>query len=197
MIFFAVLSIKRQKTFNDGGCQTTIKKSTHRRKRQKKLFAEINRSKRNRRRNLLAPRWPFFHPIHPIHPILPILSLPAPFIVPGSTPYPVPSPVLGPVSPWSPYPHPSGIFSDPIPVLAPFRPLSLPGDLKSIGFYKKNNFWKRVRLRQYFYDIFEESALQLPPLQPLRKMTIGTNAAQKRQIFYIFETVCIVSLRFS
>lgn len=152
-----------------------------------------------------AEKKTFLHPddLFSILSILSILSYPS-YPFPTRSSFPAPLPILSP-TPFSvpfrldlhSYPHPSGIFSDLIPVLAPFHSLSLPGDLKSIVFYKKNNFWKRVRLRQYFYDIFEESALQLPPLQPLRKMTIGTNAAQKRQIFYIFETVCIVSLRFS
>lgn len=151
-----------------------------------------------------------FFPSYPTYPTLsyPILSFPflsLPFFslpFPTRSSFPVPLPILSPV-PFSvpfrldlhSYPHPSGIFFDLIPVLTPFCAPLIARRFEVNRFLQKNNFWKRVHLRQYFYDILRNPHFNSRP--PPRKMTIGTNAAQKRQIFYIFETVCIVSSRFS
>lgn len=168
MIFFAILSTKRQKTFNDGGRQTTIKK-VHTGGNSKKTVCGDQPIKKEPLKKPSCTQMTFF-PSYPTYPTLlsfPFLSLPDPFIVPGSTPYPVLSPVLGPVSPWSPFLSSSERhFFDLIPVLAPFCTPLIARRFEVNRFLQKNNFWKRVHLRQYFYDIFEESALQLPPPPP-------------------------------
>ena len=162
----------------------------------KKLFAEINRSKRNSRRNLLAPRWPFFHPILPIlhYPILsyPILSfplpsflfpsLPDPFIVPGSTPYPVPSPVLGPVSPWSPFLSSSERhFFDLIPVLTPFCTPLIARRFEVNRFFTKKQFLKKGTFKAIFLRYFRGIRTSTPA--PPEKWQSGQTPRKNGRFF--------------
>lgn len=115
-----------------------------------------------------------FFPSYPTYPTYPTLSYPIlSFPFPTRSSFPVPLPILS-SAPFSvpfrldlhSYPHPSGIFFDLISVLTPFCTPLIARRFEVNRFLQKNNFWKRVHLRQYFYDIFEESALQLPPPPP-------------------------------
>ena len=123
MIFFAILSTKRQKTFNDGGRQTTIKK-VHTGGNGKKTVCGDQPIKKEPLKKPSCTQMTFF-PSYPPYPTLPypILSFPFlsfPFLsfpFPTRSSFPVPLPILSSAPFPVPfrldlhsYPHPSGIF---------------------------------------------------------------------------------------
>lgn len=162
MIFFAILSTKRQKTFNDGGRQTTIKKVHTGGNGKKNCLQRSTDQKGTAEETFLHPD-DLFSILSPIlsYPILsypfPFLSLPFlsfPFLsfpFPTRSSFPVPLPILSPVPfsvPFSvpfrldlhSYPHPSGIFFDLIPALTPFCAPLIARRFEVNRFLQKNNF---------------------------------------------------------
>lgn len=146
MIFFAILSTKRQKTF---GRQTTIKKVHTGGNGKKNCLRRSTDQKGTAEETFLHLDDLFSILSYLSYPILsyPILSLP----FPTRSSFPVPLPILSPVPfsvPFSvpfrldlhSYPHPSGIFFDLIPVLTPFCAPLIARRFEVNRFLQKNNF---------------------------------------------------------